>query len=148
MDKLLALTPEQQNRIENALREMVDNPEVAAAREAFKNDESLKDNFYKLQNQAKAKYRQVVEETLTAEQKELIQKISDIAKTAWDDFANIDHWGERSRKLREIGPDRLRQHLSPELLSRLGISEKEPIAAEPSAGAVEQIPEASSPQNP
>lgn len=121
LDAVLGLTPEQEQRLAEAQRAWREDPAVAEAHAAFVADEAKKQEFYETKNAAEQRFREAVGSILTPSQQELVEKINAVAMEAWRELEHIETWPERTAKMREIGPDRLRAVLSSEQAAKVGL---------------------------
>ncbi len=122
IEVILKLTPEQIDKLEAARTAYLQDEELNKTREAFQADKdnlAAKQAFYAAEKQALTTYLAVVNETLTQEQQERVTAVNQLAEETWKELADIEHWGERTKKMNEIGLDRLSQVLTPEEKSLL-----------------------------
>lgn len=130
MDVVLALTPEQAGKIEEAHTAWNDDPELKATREAFSQSKdappeeaiAAKGAYYSQQKVARAKYDEALAGILSSEQKTLVESLNNLGKTAAKEAGNEGTWAERMARLKEIGTSHLSGVLSPAQLQILNIA--------------------------
>lgn len=127
MDVVLALTPEQAGKIEEAHMAWNDDPELKATREAFSQSKdappeqaiAAKGAFYSQQKVSRAKYDEALAGILSGEQRALVESLNDFAKVVAKEAGNEGTWSERMARLKEIGTSHLSDVLSPAQLQLL-----------------------------
>ena len=137
----LMLTDRQKTALNEALDQTVRNPQVRAAGAALKNNPTATDadraKAKEAADDARAKLKEEVEKTLTAEQKALVAKIQaafDEAQKAVStalqaEFGQAKGNAELAAKLRERSQEELRKELSERLDKILSAEQKSAVLA-------------------
>jgi hypothetical protein len=137
----LMLTDQQKTALQEALDQTIRNPELRTAGQALKNNPSATDadraKAQQATQDARAKLKEAVEKTLTADQKALVAKIQaafdesqKAASTALQaEFGQAKGNAEQTAKLRERMQDELREQLTERLAKILDPEQKAAVQA-------------------
>lgn len=129
MELVLALTDDQQARIETELESSKSDPEVMAAKSAADADPSVRTALYRSVDAARERYLDKVGEILNDDQDELVAKIDDLAKRINSDYkgeiaaviaglkSGETKWSEKLEIVRRRGREHLPEVLTPEQIA-------------------------------
>jgi len=145
MELVLALTDEQQSKIESEFESWKSDPEVKTAKESADSDPSMKTAFYRAAEAAQNEYLAKVSEILDEKQNALVESANAFAlRIATDNKSEIDvimkglksgetKWGDKLDILRKQGQERIGEILTPGQIAIIRPDGTENPTSEPAA---------------